>query len=149
MFKEQKYTTIKKINNGQISKGRAEVELALSRRQINRLIQVYQTKGKRGFIHGNRDRKPASGLSDETKKHILDLYNKKYEAFNIAHFTEKLNEVEHIHVSYTTVRNLLYQKNLLSPRAFRQTRRKKERNAKSYKKRNNGNKFSQKKKTKY
>ncbi|SMH32374.1 Integrase core domain-containing protein [Carnobacterium iners] len=125
MFEGQKYKTIKKINNGQISKARAEVELALSRRQINRLIRVYQTEGKSGFRHGKQNRKPSTGLTPETKKKIITLYNKKYEAFNLTHFTEKLVEVENIQVSYTTVRNLLYEKNLLSPRAFRQTKRKK------------------------
>lgn len=88
---------IKKISNGKISKDRLEVELTLSRRQSNRLTEIYQTNEKRMFIGGNLDCKPASDLSDKTKKHNLDLYNKKYEAFNIAYFTEKSNEVERRH----------------------------------------------------
>ena len=57
MFEEKKYKVIKKINNGQQSKERGEVELDLSRRQINRLVNKYRKEGKAAFLHGNTDRK--------------------------------------------------------------------------------------------
>lgn len=41
MFEVKKYNVIKKVYNGQQSKERAEVELDLSRRQINRVVNKY------------------------------------------------------------------------------------------------------------
>lgn len=49
----------------------------------------------------------------------------KYESFNVTHFVEKLNEDEAIKVSYSTVHKLLLDHHLLSPKAFRQTKRRK------------------------
>lgn len=123
MFEERKYEIIKKVYNKQYSKERAELKLDLSRRQINRLVKKYELEGKAGFVHGNTNKKPSTTISDCTKKRILELYQNKYESFNVTHFVEKLNEVEKIKVSYTTVRNLLFENHLLSPRAFRKTKK--------------------------
>lgn len=125
MFEEKKYKVIKRVSNGQQSKERAEVELDLSRRQINRLVNKYRERGKTAFLHGNTNRKPATTISLKIKRRILKLYRTKYESFNITHFVEKLNEDEEINVSYTTVHHLLLDHHLLSPKAFRQTKRKK------------------------
>lgn len=125
MFEEKKYKVIKKVCNEQQSKERAEVELNLSRRQINRLVNQYKEEGKAAFLHGNTKRKPATTIPDKIKKRILKLYRTKYESFNVTHFVEKLNEDEEIQVSYTTVRQLLFDHHLLSPKAFRQTKRNK------------------------
>ncbi len=123
MFEELKYQTIKKVCQGQLSKERAEVNLDLSRRQINRLVRAYQTKGKAAFQHGNYQRQPATTLSPAIKSQILELYQTKYESFNVTHFVEKLAENEGISVSYTTVHQLLFKHHFLSPRAFRKTKR--------------------------
>lgn len=123
MFEEEKYKTIKRVCEGQLSKERAEVNLDLSRRQINRLVNKYKEQGKAAFLHGNTNRKPATTLTSEDKATILECYQTKYLSFNITHFVEKLNEIEEIKVSYTTVRNLLLEHHLLSPKAFKRTKR--------------------------
>lgn len=125
MFEEKKYKVIKKINNGQQSKERGEVELDLSRRQINRLVNKYRKEGKAAFLHGNTNRKPATTIPNKIKKRILTLYRTKYESFNVTHFVEKLTEDEDIKISYTTVHRLLLDHHLLSPKAFKQTKRNK------------------------
>ena len=125
MFEEKKYKVIKRINSGQQSKERGEVELDLSRRQINRLVNKYRKEGKAAFLHGNTNRKPATTISSKIKKRILTLYRTKYESFNVTHFVEKLTEDEDIKISYTTVHRLLLDHHLLSPKAFKQTKRKK------------------------
>lgn len=123
MFEKEKYEAIKAVYHQQMSKERAELKLDLSRRQINRLVKRYKEEGKAGFLHGNTKRKPATTLSVTIKKKILKLYRTKYESFNITHFVEKLNEDEEIKVSYSTVRKLLLDHHLLSPKAFRRTKR--------------------------
>lgn len=134
MHEEQKYKVIKKVSNGQFSKERAEVELGLTRRQINRLVKAYKEKGKLAFQHGNKSKKPATTISSETKRTIVDLYKTKYESFNVTHFVEKLAEQENITVSHTTVRNLLFENHLLSPKAFRKTKRTKRQELKALEK---------------
>ena len=47
--------TITAIAQGKKTKKQACVELNLSERQINRLLLVYQQKGKETFRHGNRE----------------------------------------------------------------------------------------------
>ena len=44
MFEEKKHKTIKRVCHGQLSKERAEVNLDLSRRQINRLVKAHKEK---------------------------------------------------------------------------------------------------------
>lgn len=123
MFEEEKYQVIKKVRNDQFSKERAEVELNLSRRQVNRLLKAYKEKGKAAFLHSNSQRKPVTTIPIDIKENIVELYQTKYKSFNVTHFTEKLNEDEKINISYTTVRRLLFEKHLLSPRAQRKTKR--------------------------
>lgn len=125
MFEEEKYQVIKAVYNKQMTKERAELKLDLSRRQINRLVKKYKEKGKIAFLHGNTKRKPATTLSGAIRKKIIKLYRTKYESFNVTHFVEKLNEDEAIKVSYSTVHKLLLDHHLLSPKAFRQTKRRK------------------------
>lgn len=55
MNETKKYLVIKAIDQGKKTKKQACVELNLSERQINRLLLVYQQKGKEAFRHGNRE----------------------------------------------------------------------------------------------
>ena len=50
MNEQVKFDVIKSVVNGRKSKQRAEVELDLSRRQIDRLVVKYLKEGKYGFI---------------------------------------------------------------------------------------------------
>ena len=123
MNEEMKYKVIKKLieNNG--NKQRAAIELGCTVRTINRLINGYKKEGKSFFIHGNRGRKPAIALADAVKQDILDLYRTKYERANLTHFSELLEEVEGIKVSTTTIRSILMQEFILSPKANRSSKK--------------------------
>ena len=59
------------------NKKRAAIALGCSIRHINRMIKGYKEKGKEFFLHGNRGRKPAHPLNDNTRKLIVDLYRTK------------------------------------------------------------------------
>ena len=60
MNEQEKYEVIKELVDHNGNKNRASQKLGLSRRQINRLIIIYKEKGKSGFIHGNRSKKPVN-----------------------------------------------------------------------------------------
>ena len=100
MKEQEKYDVIKELVDHNGNKNRASKKLGLSRRQIDRLINIYKEKGKSGFVHGNRLRKPSHTLDKSISESIITLYKNKYYDFNFSHFKEYLEKDENIIVSY-------------------------------------------------
>ena len=123
MDEEKKYKIIKAVVDNGKSKKRASVELGLSIRQVNRLIKAYHEGGKEAFIHGNRGKKPANKIDEQTRKEIIRIYFSFLICPNFKHFTEILSEDYNIHYSDTTIRHLLYEEGILSPKSQRKTKR--------------------------
>ena len=124
MNEKEKYEIIKELVAHNGNKHRASMKLNLSIRQINRLINIYKEKGKSGFVHGNRSKKPATTLDKSISENIILLYNTKYQGFNFNHFKEYLEEEENIKVSYKFIYNVLTNAGILSPKARKKTKRK-------------------------
>ena len=119
----EKYEVIKELVNHNGNKKRASKKLGISIRQVNRLIIVYEEKGKSGFIHGNRGRIPSKALDKSISEDIILLYKSKYQEFNFTHFKEYLEEEENIKVSYKFIYNTLTNAGILSPKARRKTKK--------------------------
>lgn len=124
MNENQKYSTIKNFVDHGGNKHRIALKLSLTIRQVNRLINIYKTKGKAGFIHGNKNQPSSNSLNQKLKDKIIQLYSSKYINYNFLHFLDKLIEVEKINVSYKTVYRILYSNNFYSPKEHKITRRK-------------------------
>ena len=124
MKEQEKYDVIKELVDHNGNKNRASKKLGLSRRQIDRLINIYKEKGKSGFVHGNRLRKPSHTLDKSISESIITLYKNKYYDFNFSHFKEYLEKDENIIVSYKFIYNTLYKEGILSPKARKKTKRK-------------------------
>lgn len=97
------------------------IKLGITIRQVNRLIQIYKSYGKAGFVHGNRGRLPKKAISQDIKKKILELYKSKYFDANFKHFQELLEEYEHISISYTALYTLFRKVHILSPKVRKET----------------------------
>ena len=123
MNENEKYEVIKKLVDSKGNKHKASVKLGCTIRTINRLIKVYEEKGKAGFSHGNHKHKPVSTISSETKDEIITLYENKYFGCNLRHFTELLYRFEKIHVSESTIRSILHDADILSPKAHKATKK--------------------------
>ena len=123
MNEQFKYETIKELVDHKGNKNRACKKLGISVRQVNRLIIIYKEKGKAGFVHGNRSRKPVNAINHSISEDIILLYNNKYQGFNFRHFNEYLQEEENIKVSYDFVYKTLTKAGVLSPKARRKTKR--------------------------
>ena len=123
MDEQKKYEVIKRLVDENGNKDRAAITLGITKRQVYRLINLYKEKGKEGFIHGNRGRKPASTIPDATKKLVLDLYKTKYFEANFVHFTELLERMEGIKLSVSTVTTILEADYILSPRVTKAKRK--------------------------
>ena len=123
MNEQEKYEVIKELVDHNGNKNRASKKLGLSRRQIDRLIIKYKEKGKAGFVHGNRTRKPVNALDNSISEDIILLYKTKYYDFNFNHFKEFLKKDEKIYVSYDFIYKSLTKADILSPKARKKTKR--------------------------
>ena len=123
MNEQQKYEIIKALVNHDGNKKRASKKLDISIRQVNRLIITYKEKGKAGFVHGNRNRKPINALDSTISDDIITLYNNKYYDFNFKHFNEYLEKEEGIKVSYKFTYKALTNAGIISPKARKKTKR--------------------------
>ena len=124
MKEQKKYDVIKELIDHNGNKSRAALKLGISKRQINRLITIYKEKGKAGFVHGNRTRKPINALDNSISEDIILLYRTKYYDFNFNHFKDFLKEHENINVSYNFIYKTLTKAGILSPKARKKTKRK-------------------------
>ena len=123
MKEQKKYEVIKELVEHGGSKERAALKLGITIRQVNRLIIIYKERGKKGFVHGNRSRKPATTLNKSLSEDIILLYKNKYYDFNFSHFKEFLKKDENIDVSYDFIYKNLTKAGILSPKARKKTKR--------------------------
>lgn len=123
MSEKNKYDVIKKLVDNNGNKQRAAITLGCTTRTINRMINGYKAYGKEFFVHGNKGRKPVHSLSDDTKKLIVDLYRTKYHDSNSTHYSELLARFEKINVAPTTIRGILFNDFILSPKAKKVTKK--------------------------
>ena len=123
MNEKEKYKVIKELVDHNGNKNRASKKLGISRRQIDRLIIKYKEKGKAGFVHGNRTRKPINAFDNSISENIILLYKNKYYDFNFNHFKKFLDKEENIKVSYDFIYKTLTKEGILSPKARKKTKR--------------------------
>lgn len=123
MRAQEKYEIIKMLSEGHITSSTASVKIGCSPRHIRRLLRIYHTQGKPGFIHGNTGRKPVHALTQQQKADIVNLYNSKYWDTNFVHCCELMERFDSIRISPSCLRKLLYHEFILSPRATRRTRK--------------------------
>ncbi|RBR29722.1 hypothetical protein EB18_01199 [Enterococcus cecorum] len=102
----KKYKVIKLVSEGRKSKKRAAVELNLTIRHINRLLNAYRKEGKEAFSHGNRNKSVKHAVPQEVKQKIINIYQALPVPMNFVHFTEHLEERYQIVYSDTTIRKI-------------------------------------------
>lgn len=125
MNQNNRYEIIKKFVEVGGNKKRIALQLDCSQRHINRMIQGYRQQGKEYFSHKNKGRKPKHGVSEELKQRVVTLYLEEYGTqANFRHFTQLLKKNEKIDLSESTIRNILDQARILSPKAHRKTKKK-------------------------
>lgn len=119
---KREQTRLKVLNEVErrvISGMQAAVLIGVSLRQTKRLLAAYRGKGAAGLAHGNRGRKPPNTISDEVRRSVVELAGTRYAGFNQRHFQEMLAEREEIGVSRSSVRNILLEAGIGSPRKRR------------------------------
>ena len=116
----KKYEIIEKVVNGILTRKEASIELKLSLKQIDRLKKIYHSKGKDGFIHGNRGKENPNKKDEILIKELEELYLEKHYDFNFVHFYE-----EHVfgkyNISYDVMLKRFTEDDIISPLAHKKT----------------------------
>lgn len=116
---QRKYEIIEKVINNEVSKADAENQLNLSRKQINRLINVFKEQGKDGFIHKNRGKVNKNKKAPNIISEIKELYIKEYYDYNLEAFYEVIEN--QYNISYSTMYNEFLKDDIVSPIAHKKT----------------------------
>jgi transposase len=107
---------LNEVNVGTLSINQAGVLMEISLRHTKRLLAGYRKEGAGALAHGNRGRKPANMIDTTIRKQVVELAGSRYRGFNQQHFTEKLAECEQTHLSRSSVRRILLENGICSPR---------------------------------
>ncbi len=110
---------VARVERGEFTVAEGAQALGLSRRQLQRLRKKIRAQGSKGVLHGNCGRAPPHKTPDSVRERIVELARGKYVGFNDEHFTEKLVANEGLAVSRQTVRRILRQAGIGSPRTRR------------------------------
>ena len=116
---QKKYEVIEKVVNNEITKEEAKDMLNLSKKQINRLIVVFKTEGKEGFIHKNRGKTNSNKKDLNLIKEIEELYLTEYYDYNFEAFYEEIEGKYDI--SYSVMCKAFINDDIISPIAHKKT----------------------------
>src|SRR5216684_3137762 len=115
----QRVAVISRCVKGELACARAAALLCLSVRQIKRLKKRMREDGEAALAHANRGRPSHRRLPEAVRERILQLARSTYVGFNDHHLCEKLVEREGFSLSRETLRRLLRNNGLGSPRKRR------------------------------
>lgn len=116
----KKYEIIKGVINGCITKKEAMLELNISRQQVYRLINLYNSKGKEGFIHGNRGKDNPNKKDESLIKELEEIYLKECFDFNFEQFYEE-KIFGNYDISYDVILKAFKKDDIISPLSHSET----------------------------
>jgi transposase len=121
--KEQgRLQTLNMVLEGWMGVREAAYILGLSERHAWRILAAYRRHGAKALSHGNRGSRPVNTTSPMVQEKVVDLARERYQGVNHTHLTELLAEREGVVLSRSTVRRLLVEAGLPSPRQRRSPR---------------------------
>ena len=101
--------------------------LGRSVRQVRRLRAAFRARGVAALVHGNRGRSPVNRISDRVRARIVRLATASYVGVNDHHLHELLGEREGLTLSRPSLRRILRQAGVPSPRRRRPPRHRRRR----------------------
>ena len=133
------YEIIKQWSEKEISFERTKAMLPhYNKNYLYDLRKKYREGGISSFAHGNRGRTPYNKSSEKEKQKIVKIYNddftdkygRKKNNCNFVKFQEDLSKYYSINKSVSFLRELLYEFDVLSPRAHKATKKAKNKEVK-------------------
>jgi DNA-binding Lrp family transcriptional regulator len=98
---------IHRVLEGEITQVKASEMLSISERQIRRIVNRIRQEGDIGIVHKTRGKESSRKLPKKLTERVVYLYQQKYQGFGPTLFSEKLAELEDIHISDETARKWL------------------------------------------
>ena len=93
--------------------------MGVTTRHTRRMLAAYRDEGAAAVAHGHRGRQPPNATPDAVVADVIRLARTKYEGANHTHLSELLSEREGIDIGRTTLRRILVNAGLSSPRLRR------------------------------
>jgi transposase len=112
---------MQRLSEKRMSQKEAGQILALSTRQIKRLLRAYRQQGAAGLVSKHRGCKANNHLAEAVKRKALNLLKTKYQGFGPTLAHEKLVEKEKLQLSDESVRKLMIEEGLWKPRKVKKT----------------------------
>ena len=97
----------------------AAMLMGVTTRHTRRMLAAYREEGAAALAHGHRGRKPPDATPDAVVADVIRLARTKYAGANHTHLSELLSEREGIDIGRTTLRRILVNAGLSSPRRRR------------------------------
>lgn len=116
---EARLQVLNKVLEGLFRMREVAALLGVSERHSWRLLAAYRREGAAAIAHGNRGRKPAHAVPQGVRRRVVELSQETYWGCNHCYLTELLAEHEGIALSRSTVRRILVDAGLKSPRRRR------------------------------
>ena len=93
--------------------------MRVSARHTRRILAAYSKEGAAALAHGNRGRRPANATPDPLATDVVVLARTRYAGVNHTHLSELLREREGIDIGRNTLRKILTDAGVNSPRRRR------------------------------
>ena len=119
---QQEQARLQVLNNllaGYMTTEQAAILMGLSARHTRRILAAYREKGAAAIAHGNRGRSPANVTPSTLAIEAVRLARTRYAGVNHTHLSELLREREGIDIGRDTLRRILTNAGVNSPRRRR------------------------------
>ena len=123
-IKEQKrLLVLNRVSEGKLTAGQAAELLGWSVRHVRRTLARYRVEGAEALAHGNRGRESERRIPQGQRSRIVSLARGPYAGVNQQHLAELLADREQIDVSRSSLRRILSEAGITSPRPHRRRRK--------------------------
>ena len=122
MQKQTEPTRLQVLNNllaEHMTLDQAATLMGVSTRHTRRLLAAYREKGVAAVAHGHRGRRAPNATPEAVLADVVHLAGTRYPRANHTHLSELLSEREGIDIGRTTLRRILVNAGLKSPRRRR------------------------------
>jgi transposase len=116
---QRRLMVLNQVEVGKVTAGEAAEILGLSLRHVRRILAAYRKEGAAALAHGNQGRKPYNALEGGVRRQVLELAQSTYAGCNTQHLSELLAEREDIALSRSSLRRILLEVGIRSPRKRR------------------------------
>ena len=124
-YEKEKFSTIKNVEKGELTRKEAAYYLHLSLKQIDRLRIIYRIEGETGFIHKSRGKLSQKKINKKIIEELEQLYLDEYYDYNFVAFYDELTEnkkyKDKYNISYSSLYNAFLNDDIISPIAHKET----------------------------